>query len=310
MKIVIVDDQRAVRVRLAAMIEKMGHQAIQAEDGQRGVEVWERERPDLVLMDALMPVLDGYGAAQRIRAMEPDGWTPIIFLSSAEADQDVERGIDSGGDDYLVKPVSRVVLHAKIRAMQRIDEMRRRMGEMTRSLAEANRELARLNNEDVLTGLANRRCFDDALRRQTREAQAAEQPLSLVMVDVDFFKPYNDHLGHQAGDECLRSVARVLEAQRDKAREVAARYGGEEFAMILPGVDAEGALARGERLREAVEALRLPHANSAAGRWVTVSVGVSTLRSATDDGAWMLAEADASLYRAKRSGRNCVVAWR
>jgi diguanylate cyclase (GGDEF)-like protein len=310
MKIVIVDDQRAVRVRLAAMVEKMGHEVFQAEDGERGVEMWERERPDLVLMDALMPVLDGYAAARRIRALEPDGWTPIIFLSSAEADQDVERGIDSGGDDYLVKPVSRVVLSAKIRAMQRIDDMRRRMGDMTRSLAEANRELARLNNEDVLTGLANRRCFDESLRAQTREAHRAERPLSLVMVDVDFFKPYNDHLGHQAGDECLRSVARVLETQRDQPVEVAARYGGEEFALILPGHDAAGALARAERLRLAVESLHLPHVHSAAGQWVTVSVGVSTLRSATDDGAWMLAEADASLYRAKRSGRNCVVAWR
>lgn len=310
MKIVIVDDQRAVRVRLAAMIEKMGHEAIQAEDGERGVEVWQRERPDLVLMDALMPVLDGYSAARRIRALEPDGWTPIIFLSSAEADQDVEQGIDSGGDDYLVKPVSRVVLQAKIRAMQRIDDMRRRMGEMTRCLAEANRELERLNNQDVLTGLANRRCFDESLRAQTREAQRAERPLSLLMVDVDFFKPYNDHLGHQAGDQCLRGVARVLEQQCERPAEVAARYGGEEFAIILPGVSADAALARADQLRGAVEALRLPHVHNAAGPWVTVSVGVSTLRSASDDGAWMLAEADAALYRAKRSGRNCAVAWR
>jgi diguanylate cyclase (GGDEF)-like protein len=309
-KIVIVEDQRAVRVKLAAMIEKMGHKVIQAEDGQRGVEMWQRERPDLVLMDALMPVLDGYGATQAIRALEPDGWTPIIFLSSAEGDQDVEKGIDSGGDDYLVKPVSKVVLCAKIRAMQRIDDMRRRMGEMTSRLAEANRELERLTHEDVLTGLANRRCFDESLRRQTRDARFAALPLSLVMVDVDFFKPYNDLLGHQAGDQCLRSVARVLEEQRDHPDEVAARYGGEEFALILPGVDAAAALARAERLRKAVEGLRLPHTTSLAAAWVTVSVGVSTLRSGSDDGAWMLAEADASLYQAKRSGRNCVVAWR
>lgn len=305
MRIMVVEDQRVVRAKLSAMIEKMGHEVLQAEDGEQGVALWAREQPDLVLLDAIMPVLDGYSAARRIRAMELDGWTPIIFLSAAEADQDLEKGINAGGDDYLVKPVSYVVLHAKIRAMQRLDDMRRRMREMTRRLALANDELARLNAQDGLTGLSNRRCFDEALRREFRDATFADAPLSLVMVDVDHFKAFNDTRGHLAGDECLRAVATVLEAQRG-GNEVVARYGGEEFALILPGHGPASARARAEQLREAVEAQRLPHGGSTTAPWVTVSVGVATRGEGEDDGAALIAAADGALYEAKRGGRNRV----
>lgn len=308
MKIVVVEDQRVVRAKLAAMIERMGHQALEAEDGEQGLDLWKRERPDLVLMDAIMPVLDGYATARRIRALEPDGWTPIIFLSAAEADLDLERGIDAGGDDYLVKPVSYVVLHAKIRAMQRIDDMRRRMRELTARLADANEELGRLNQQDGLTGLSNRRCFDEALRRSARDAAFADAPLSLLMIDVDHFKAFNDARGHQAGDECLRAVASALGEQRGAVGEVAARYGGEEFALILPGHDAEAARARAERFRAAVEALRLPHGGRGAAAFVSVSVGVATAPPGQGDGAALVASADWALYEAKRSGRNRVVA--
>jgi len=307
-KIVVVEDQRVVRAKLTAMIERMGHQVMEAEDGEQGLALWRREKPDLVLMDAIMPVMDGYATARRIRALEPDGWTPIIFLSAAEADLDLEKGIDAGGDDYLVKPVSFVVLHAKIRAMQRIDDMRRRMSELTARLAEANEELARLSQQDGLTGLSNRRCFDESLRRLARDAAFADAPLSLLMIDVDHFKAYNDTRGHQAGDECLRAVASLLGAQRGRAGEVAARYGGEEFALILPGHDAAAALARGEQFRSAVEGLRLPHGGGGAAAWVSVSVGVATMKSGQNDGDPLVAAGDWALYQAKRSGRNRVVA--
>ncbi len=308
MKVMVVEDQRVVRAKLAAMIERMGHQVLEAEDGEKGLALWRDEKPDLVLMDAIMPVLDGYATARRIRALEPNGWTPIIFLSAAEADLDLEKGIDAGGDDYLVKPVSFVVLHAKIRAMQRIDDMRRRMSELTARLGEANEELARLSQQDGLTGLSNRRCFDESLRRLSRDAAFADAPLSLLMIDVDHFKAFNDTRGHQAGDECLRAVASLLSEQRGRAGEVAARYGGEEFALILPGHDTAAALARAERFREAVEAQRLPHGGGAAGPWVSVSVGVATMLPGQNDGDALVASADWALYQAKRSGRNRVVA--
>ena len=174
-------------------------------------------------------------------------------------------------------------------------------------LAEANEELARLSHQDGLTGLSNRRCFDDALRRESRDATFGDAPLSLLMIDVDHFKSFNDTRGHQAGDECLRAVAALLGRERAAPGEVAARYGGEEFAMILPGHDPAAAGARAERLRAAIEALRLPHAGSATAPWITVSVGVAT-RGADGDDVSLIAAADAALYRAKRAGRNRVVA--
>ncbi len=306
MKIVVVEDNRVVGAKLIAMIKRMGHHALLAEDGEQGVLMWQRERPDLVLMDAMMPVVDGYSAARRIRSLEVEEWTPIIFLSAAEADQDIEKGIDAGGDDYLVKPVSYVVLHAKIRAMQRIDEMRRKLRAMTASLAAANRELERLSNEDGLTGLSNRRCFDEALRRSARDALFAEAPLSLLMIDVDSFKNYNDARGHRAGDECLRAIAQILAGQCQAPSEFAARYGGEEFALVLPGSDLESASARAERFRADVESMRLPHGRSEAAPWVTVSVGVATLPARSEDGDGLIRAADASLFDAKRAGRNQV----
>ncbi len=306
MKIVVVEDGKAARMKLAAMIERMGHRVLQAADGAEGVAIWRVEHPDLVLMDGQMPVLDGYAAARQIRELEPNGWTPIIFLSAAEDDQDLEQAIDAGGDDYLVKPVSFVVLHATIRAMQRIHDMRTRLNELTVRLAAANGELARLSSLDGLTGLSNRRAFDEALRTHASELATGTAPLSLCMVDVDFFKAFNDHRGHQAGDECLRVVAARLGAEAVGATEVAARYGGEEFALILPAHDADAALLRAEGVRAAVEGARFEHGASPVAPTVTVSVGVATLPPGESDGAALVAAADRALYAAKRAGRNRV----
>src|SRR5258706_12021034 len=141
MKILIADDSRTIRTAIALLVEKMGHAVILAGDGGEAVEMFEGEGPNLVLIDVMMPVCDGYEAARRMRACRPEEWAPIIFLSSMEADQDLDRAIEAGGDDYLVKPVSFVVLNAKIRAMQRIDSMSRKLFEMSPRLTAANREL-------------------------------------------------------------------------------------------------------------------------------------------------------------------------
>ena len=148
MKILVVDDSSTIRAALALLVEKMGHEVIKAGDGGEAVEMYLREQPDLVLIDVMMPVCDGYEAARRMRAGRPGVWAPIIFLSSMEADQDLERAIEAGGDDYLVKPVSFVVLNAKIRAMQRIDSMSRKLQEMSVQLTAVNRELEQLTRLD------------------------------------------------------------------------------------------------------------------------------------------------------------------
>src|SRR5256712_1986295 len=207
MKILVVDDSPTTRAALKALLERMGHTVVEANDGKEALRMYRQDRPGLVLIDVVMPVMDGYESARHMRETSADEWVPIIFLSSKEDDQDLDRAIEAGGDDYLVKPVSFVVLNAKIRALHRIESMRSKLLDVSRDLASANRELEKLSRQDGLTGIANRRYFDSYLQTEVRRAARERQPLSLILADVDHFKAFNDHYGHQSGDDWLRQVA-------------------------------------------------------------------------------------------------------
>jgi len=308
MKILLVDDSPTIRAATTQMLEKMGHTVTVAENGEHALSAYERERPDLVLMDVTMPVMDGYAAAQQVRARYPEDWVPIIFLSGASEEQHLERGIRAGGDDYLIKPASYVVLHAKIHAMQRIDEMRRRLMKMSAELSAANRTLERMSRQDGLTELANRRYFDTYLADEMLRARRSKQELCLALCDVDFFKAYNDHYGHQAGDECLKQVARALRSACRRPADLAARYGGEEFALVLPETGLAGAAQVGDAVRQAVSDLEVPHEQSQVSRQVTLSVGVAGLLPGMEiKPERLIAAADQALYQAKKLGRNRVV---
>jgi diguanylate cyclase (GGDEF)-like protein len=308
MKILLVDDSATIRAATIQMLEKMGHTVTMAENGELALAAYERERPDLVLMDVTMPVMDGYAAAQQIRTRYPEDWVPIIFLSGADNEQHLERGIRAGGDDYLIKPASYVVLHAKIHAMQRIDDMRRRLLKVSAELASANRALERMSRQDWLTELANRRYFDTFLADELARARRSKQELCLALCDVDFFKAYNDHYGHQAGDECLKQIARALQSGCRRPADLAARYGGEEFALVLPETNLAGAVQVGEAIRQAVLQLQIPHGHSAIAAHVTLSVGVAGLHPGMDaQPERLIAAADQALYQAKKLGRNRVV---
>jgi diguanylate cyclase (GGDEF)-like protein len=199
-------------------------------------------------------------------------------------------GVAWGGDRLRVRRV-----RTREEALERLVE------ERTRALAEANLRLERLSSLDGLTGVANRRRFDEALDVEWRRAARSGAPLSLAMLDLDFFKDFNDTNGHLAGDDHLRQVAKALFGALGRAGDLVARYGGEEFVVLLPGMGAAEAAAVAERLRASVEALALPHNASAVARVVTLSVGVATRPAA------LVAAADEALYRAKREGRNRVV---
>ncbi|MFN3984232.1 MAG: diguanylate cyclase domain-containing protein [Rhodocyclaceae bacterium] len=308
MKALVIEDTVTSATLVCHLLEKMGLRTFHARDGESGVEAFKSERPDLILLDIIMPGMDGFEVARRIRQLERDGeWTPIIFLSAKASEADLERGIEVGGDDYLVKPVSEVVLKAKVRAMQRIAQMRYSLLLLTRKLNDANRELSRLSSVDGLTGVANRRVFDETLAREWRRAARRQAPVSLLLADVDHFKQFNDHYGHQAGDECLKSVARALERALRRPSDLVARYGGEEFAMVLPDTDALGAERVAVAIVDAVGDLAIPHRGSSTSDHVTVSVGVATIAPAPgDDGGWarLLQQADGCLYQAKSEGRN------
>jgi diguanylate cyclase (GGDEF)-like protein len=253
----------------------------------------------------MMPVMDGYEAARQMREIRPDEWVPIIFLSSKEADQDLDRAIEAGGDDYLVKPVSFVVLNAKIRALQRIESTRVKLLETSRELAAANRELENLSRQDSLTGIANRRYFDSYLLSEIRRASRDREPLSLILADVDNFKAFNDCYGHQAGDDCLRHVATALKSVGKRPADLAARYGGEEFAMVLPGTTVEGAVDVAKSLVRAIEGMSIPHARSGVSNTVSLSQGIASMIPVHETKPESIIElADQALYQAKQQGRN------
>jgi diguanylate cyclase (GGDEF)-like protein len=283
----------------------MGHSVIEVEDGSEALQSYRRDRPDLVLIDVMMPVMDGYEAARQMREIRPDEWVPIIFLSSKEADQDLDRAIEAGGDDYLVKPVSFVVLNAKIRALQRIESTRVKLLETSRELAAANRELENLSRQDSLTGIANRRYFDSYLLSEIRRASRDREPLSLILADVDNFKAFNDCYGHQAGDDCLRHVATALKSVGKRPADLAARYGGEEFAMVLPGTTVEGAVDVAKSLVRAIEGMSIPHARSGVSNTVSLSQGIASMIPVHETKPESIIElADQALYQAKQQGRN------
>jgi len=310
MKALVIDDTLTSLTLVSHQLRRMGIEPLVAQDGAAGIELFKQHRPDLILLDVVMPGLNGYEVAKRIRQLERDGeWTPIILLVARTSDEDLERGIAVGGDDYLVKPISEVVLTAKVRAMQRIAQMRYSLLVLTRRLDEANRELTRLSSVDGLTGIANRRQFDEFMVREWARGTRHETEISLLMCDVDFFKQFNDLYGHQAGDECLRAVAQTLAARVKRPTDLVARYGGEEFAVILPDTDIGGARQLAEAMRADVERLAIAHGDGQGGV-VTLSIGIACRIPDRDrpGSAALIKAADDALYQAKAAGRNCVAA--
>jgi diguanylate cyclase (GGDEF)-like protein len=306
MKALVIDDTLTSLTLVSHQLRRMGIEPLVAQDGATGIELFKQHRPDLILLDVVMPGLNGYEVAKRIRQLERDGeWTPIILLVARTSDEDLERGIAVGGDDYLVKPISEVVLTAKVRAMQRIAQMRYSLLVLTRRLDEANRDLTRLSAVDGLTGIANRRQFDEFLAREWGRGTRHETEMSLLMCDVDFFKQFNDLYGHQAGDECLRAVAQALASRVKRPTDLVTRYGGEEFAVIVPDTDLDGARQLAEAMRADVERLAIAHGGNGCGV-VTLSIGAACHVPGRDGpgSAALVKAADTALYQAKAAGRN------
>lgn len=316
MKILVCDDSIVNRQLLGAYLKKMGLDSVFAENGKQAVELFQTENPDLVLMDVEMPDMDGYEATREIRKSLHDvaGWTPIIFISSHIDDASVVKGIEVGGDDYLMKPVSMAVLKAKIHAMRRLVAMRqdlivieKKLQDTNEKLMHSNQLLSDLSLKDPLTQLGNRRAFEENLARSTRLAKREKKFFSLLMIDIDHFKWFNDTYGHQGGDKCLQAVASVLKTGPQRPGDFAARYGGEEFSILLYDTDLEGARYVADSLRARVAELKIPHERSPL-RIVTISVGVGTANpGVTFSESGLVALADAALYKAKEKGRNCVV---
>lgn len=292
--ILIVDDM-PINIQVLARIFKDEYRIKVATSGEAALGIASvSPQPDVILLDIIMPAMDGYEVCKHLKENSKTKNIPIIFITSKSEAEDEAKGLDMGAADYISKPFSVPIVKARVKTQLKL----KRKSDILESLVSL----------DPLTEIPNRRQFQDTLETEWKRAQRSSQPLSLVMADIDHFKKYNDAYGHTAGDECLKLVAQALNSSLQRAGDFVARYGGEEFVAVLPAHDAAKAAATGELMRSRVEALNIKHAENNAAECVTLSVGTATIIPSgeyTREG--LIEAADEMLYKAKSAGRNRVM---
>jgi len=292
-RLLIVDDQSA-NIRVIAEALRDEYELFFATNGAKALEIATGNDIELVLLDVVMPDLDGFEVCRRLKADERTAKIPVIFVTAREEMSDETRGFDVGAVDYITKPIRPPIVHARVR--------------MHLELKQARDLLESMASIDGLTAIANRRRFDVVLSQEWKRAVRSGSAISLAMIDVDEFKKFNDCYGHARGDECLRSVAGVLQNITRRPPDLAARYGGEEFAIVLPDTEAEAMPLLLGRLLDGVRELGIEHQRSSCSGNVTVSVGAVTLQPQRDgDPSSAVEAADRLLYEVKRGGRNHAV---
>lgn len=298
MKILLVEDSATLRFAMRGYIIEAGHEPLIARSGEEALQLLENTPVDMIIMDVEMPGLNGFETTRLIREWLAGHWIPIIFVTGLNEDENYREGIEAGGDDYLIKPVSLMIIKAKIRAMERIAEMRDQLNQL-------NAELEALSQLDSLTQIYNRRTFNEYAQQQWALAKRHQQPISALMIDVDHFKLYNDHYGHPAGDSCLKKITHAIKSCLQRSADILGRYGGEEFIVLLPETDAQGAMRVAQAISEALEHMQIRHDVSPSNAYVTASIGGATcLRTTGHDLEELIKNADRALYKAKRAGRN------
>ncbi len=325
--ILIVDDEPNNLSVLKSILTEQGCRVRPAISGELALRAVQARPPDMILLDVLMPDgMNGFEVCKVLRRENLSQDIPVLFISSLTGTEDKLQGFSVGGQDYIAKPfqaaevLARVEAHLKLRAMrERLEERNEQLKREIEArkvaqaeLAEAYREMEKQANLDGLAQVANRRYFDAALDKEWARARRQNSCFALALCDIDFFKRYNDTYGHQAGDDCLRAVARVIRDAVKRPGDLVARYGGEEFAVILPETDATGAGELGRAIVRAVAEAGIAHAASEAADTVTISLGAAVASWGEDiSPAALLAKADAALYQAKNNGRNqaCVSAF-
>ena len=322
MRILMVDDSKESRSLIEMSLRRSGYtDLVFAEsasealayltDPQLGKSI------DLILMDVLMPGMNGIETCRDIKSIEGLRDVPIIMITADSEVDDLDKAFAAGASDYICKPPNRVELAARLRTALRLksesDQRKAREAELTQvkhALEQANAKLHLVSKTDALTGLPNRRALDDFVAFQWPRSVRNRETISVMMIDIDDFKGYNDRYGHVSGDSCLTAVASVLCEHLRRSSDLIVRYGGEEFVVLLAGTARDVAASLGECLREKVESLRIPHAGSRVAAVVTVSIGVATFHAShgvkEDAFLNLLRTADEALYVAKRSGRNRV----
>ncbi len=318
-RILIVDDHEDNIELLRARLEARGYKIDSAHDGQEALDQVDRVIPDLILLDVMMPRMDGMEVVRRLKANKDLPFIPVLMQTALDSTENKVEGLDAGADGYITKPINFAELEARVKSLLRIKQLQSELAQKNVQLAAqekevketnaklkvANDTLLRISLTDMLTEVDNRRCLEERLREMWQHAIRLHEPIALVMCDIDKFKTVNDNYGHQAGDSVLREFAQLLKGE---AREIdrVGRYGGEEFLLILPGTVLDAAVTFAERLRDKVEHHTFTYAGGTLCRTMSCGVAASPHPRVKDQEA-LLKAADEALYVAKETGRNRVI---
>ncbi len=288
--ILVVEDDPAIRELLVGVLSADWN-ILTVETGAAARNAALENLPDIILLDVGLPDAEGFDVCRHFKSDPRLASIPVIFLTSHASPEHEVQGLEAGGIDYITKPINPLILRARVRNHVELKLSR-----------DALERLARM---DGLTGLMNRRSFDAALDREWRRSARTQQNISVIMMDVDHFKQFNDTYGHGAGDECLKQIAMAAEGALQRPADLVARYGGEEFVALLPDTAQDGAMSVAEEIRTAVSALKIPHSASSAASHVTMSMGfATTVATAAPEPGALVEAADTQLYAAKEDGRN------
>ncbi len=311
--ILIVDDQIENIQFLSDILTDYGYEVRRVLSGKHALKVINYDPPELLLLDIMMPEIDGYEICRQVKNNPKTSKIPIIFLSAKQLLSEKIKGFKVGGVDYITKPflvaevICRIDTHLKIYHYQNLlNEQIVARKKVEQELLIANEKLKQFANIDSLTEVYNRRYFDDLLSKEWYRLRREKQPLSVIMIDIDCFKEYNDTYGHLRGDEVLRAIALAVKSSLKRPSDFIARYGGEEFVVVLPNTNLEGCVIICEYIVQKIRELAIPHKGSITSKYVTVSMGVCSLIPSEDLDPYILVnQSDNALYRAKEEGRNC-----
>jgi len=289
--VLVVDDEMS-NLQILSHILGADYTIYTAKNGPNAIGKAREYAPDLILLDIIMPEMDGYQVLAELRSAEATEKIPVVFITGLSSIEDEKRGLSLNAADYISKPFNPMVVKLRVRnQIQIVNQMR---------------TIERLSRLDQLTGVPNRRSFDERIQAEWKRAIRESAPMSILVMDIDMFKAYNDAHGHQQGDAALRAVAGIVGQSLRRTPDFAARWGGEEFVVLLPNTPLGGALEIAETIRKSVEAAEIPHSDGSSSR-VTVSIGVNAQIPA--QGASVdpfISIADKALYDAKTAGRNSV----
>ena len=294
--ILIVDDE-IIQIKALAHLLENEYTIHIAKSGKDAIEIAEKHTPDLILLDVLMPDMDGYETISHLKSNSSTSNIPVVFTTGLRDEEDEVKGLEHDIADYITKPFNPKIVRLRVRnQMKIINQMR---------------AIERLSRIDQLSEIPNRRYFVERLETDWGSSIRKYQPLSILILDIDFFKKYNDTYGHQQGDVAIRETARILTESLNRPGDFAARYGGEEFVVLLPDTDQSGALQIAERIRKSIEAAEIPkHESTSENSRITVSIGVNTIVPRVSDSMDMfISRADNALYTSKQNGRNQVSAY-